>query len=672
MFRSLILIVACTLCKVQCFVVHRVVHNVPTRPGVPRKRFISRWTAGDVDADFERLENAINLDNAEDDQLAQQRVDTLDYIASSRIDIAETILSFVKGPLTLTFFLSLLFQYIAGTTVLRIVNNVSIFHFMLSTIVCPLVLLAIRSRKGVDQEPRQELPRSLAGLSDNYLKFITGYENPKLSCRDTVLCILELWSFTVLPSLLFRPWATPRRLLTRLGAFASLRLYPILSYKLWHQQPRPHSGMVLALRTATKMMSATTLFAIDAALLVGQLRPKVILYSYGLLLISGAFMVLGFRHVKPQTKYWRVVQKFRFPFQLLVGSVVAGIFSKHFRTVDMAFAKQSVGVSISMIPWRNLLSKSLAIISYFGVAWSLIDVRQNLCIAYTHNNSLSSLLSDDLNFGTSKRVVNNESSLRWRYWQSWRDPERIYQRIGSLYGRFWHWLLLEGSVEEQFVRTRQQNTPMRIVNLAKRDNTNLSELFDLSNKNKWKARAMDLVADEHRISIEDKSVSVRICLALALMLMLLQQDRLGSAIYLSFGIGLDFRFDHKKRPPKGTEPSTRLLQARAAKSAHKRAVELYDAEGINRKLAQVTDPEERKRIKKEMSQETQDEVEYMARRLTELIPRTSSEISADDLQSNTIYNTFSERLKAKNYAKMFLDKYAPESTGKESDKKELK
>jgi hypothetical protein len=90
-------------------------------------------------------------------------------------------------------------------------------------------------------------------------------------------------------------------------------------------------------------------------------------------------------------------------------------------------------------------------------------------------------------------------------------------------------------------------------------------------------------------------------------------------------------------PADETKPSTRQLQARAAKSAQKRAVELFDAEGALKKLDLVEDLDLRHERQKELRQQTQQELDYMARRLTELIPRCGSLAGIDQEQLVLLY-----------------------------------
>lgn len=67
-------------------------------------------------------------------------------------------------------------------------------------------------------------------------------------------------------------------------------------------------------------------------------------------------------------------------------------------------------------------------------------------------------------------------------------------------------------------------------------------------------------------------------------------------------------------------PVTRRLQARAAKSAIKRVRDLYNAEAAREEVDSIRDPEECDKRKVEQRRKADEEIQQMARRLTELIP----------------------------------------------------
>lgn len=98
-------------------------------------------------------------------------------------------------------------------------------------------------------------------------------------------------------------------------------------------------------------------------------------------------------------------------------------------------------------------------------------------------------------------------------------------------------------------------------------------------------------------------------------------------MHQTFGIGLGFNFDHMSTMEESELPSTRRLQARAAKSAIRRAQEIYDAASARGALDAIEDPKERKRLAFQMRLDAENEIKYLATKLSELIP---TDLSLDD------------------------------------------
>lgn len=98
------------------------------------------------------------------------------------------------------------------------------------------------------------------------------------------------------------------------------------------------------------------------------------------------------------------------------------------------------------------------------------------------------------------------------------------------------------------------------------------------------------------------------------------QDPLGVAVQQTFGIGLGFEFDHMSKPKVMDKESTRRLQARAAKTALKRAQYLYDPKRAKETLDAISDPKLRKKKAEEMTRRTAQEIQDLGTKLSQLIP----------------------------------------------------
>jgi hypothetical protein len=99
-------------------------------------------------------------------------------------------------------------------------------------------------------------------------------------------------------------------------------------------------------------------------------------------------------------------------------------------------------------------------------------------------------------------------------------------------------------------------------------------------------------------------------------------------VHQTFGIGLGYNFDHMSILEEKELASTRRLQARAAKSAIRRAQEIYgEAASARSALDAIEDPKERNRQAARMRREADDEIKHLATKLSELIP---TDLSLDD------------------------------------------
>jgi hypothetical protein len=99
---------------------------------------------------------------------------------------------------------------------------------------------------------------------------------------------------------------------------------------------------------------------------------------------------------------------------------------------------------------------------------------------------------------------------------------------------------------------------------------------------------------------------------------------LGIAIQQTLGIGLGYNFDHMSQLKKGEVPSPRRLQARAAKSALRRAQVLLDIEQTKDILDNCSIVQDQDVKSTKLRDGAKHELKYLADRLTELVPNDRS------------------------------------------------
>jgi hypothetical protein len=212
---------------------------------------------------------------------------------------------------------------------------------------------------------------------------------------------------------------------------------------------------------------------------------------------------------------------------------------------------------------------------------------------------------------------------QWRHRLQWREPVRIGRVVSNAWDEFWYWLLFSGSVTEQLHLEGRK----RITEQAKREVDAVSIWKKIKeemqndppgtpppDRRLWKKQAMDRIAKFHQEDYERNDFT----------------DPLGIAVQQTFGIGLSFMDGKQHMSPleKGQQPSTRRLQARAAKSALGYVIKLNAAR--DHQLAQFREQEEAKdpkaveAKKAELDQHVRAEISRLAQRLSDNIPPIST------------------------------------------------
>lgn len=577
------------------------------------------WKVGNVYDDLDQLERAITLSNAEQHLRQVEDRERLDTFATNRRPVVRDVRNYILFPSILALMLSFLLRRQGGgiSILARFLVNVSSLHFYLFTVLTPLLLYWNKQRLRLPDPP---LPPELRLLDPEYFRFIvTDWEDPKTSCRDTVLCLLEQWSSAILGAALLA-WARPRnvpslavvaRFLTRLGALASLHQYPQLLYKLKrHHQPRPMDQHTMRLQQVVS--STLSVAPFGAACDLGLFLTRLPGSSNAALTLLGASTL-----TKQLLKQRQSKSTIKQPLAARLATGLVLSLTQGTSLVWMAKSLPTVLLPRALASIRNhptaVALGSLWFALYtFGPLCHLLAVRKLFRFAYTHDISLAndfetvaSILSDP---------VEMKKRLKHRYRLEWRKPERIFQTFSNWKSGFSYWLLFEGGVEDQLRKDFQANnrgeahrqglTVLQRVEQDQKDNPDSPR----PSSTKWKARAMKKLAAKHERDYKKGTFD----------------DPLGVAVQQTFGIGLGYNFDHMTELKSGETPSPRRLQARAAKSAIRRVQDIYNAEAAREQLDSIKDPAERRKQSADLRQKAEEEITFLARRLSDLIPTDST------------------------------------------------
>jgi hypothetical protein len=258
---------------------------------------------------------------------------------------------------------------------------------------------------------------------------------------------------------------------------------------------------------------------------------------------------------------------------------------------------------VRAVPWRLLISSVIVSVAALAPIIHLAAIRRILRVSKTHDLSLTTSLAD---FEEDKL----QERIDWRWRLAWREPQRIRTTLRNWYKAVFHWFFFAGSVQDRL----QRQFHSRRESEARKQGVHVLERFQASidmypstfrpDRDQWKQYAMDILARKHQNDHDQQKFD----------------DPLGIAVHQTFGIGLGYNFDHMSELYDGEKPSLRRLQARAAKSAVRRVQDIYNTTNARVELDRITDPEERELRAQQMQKEAQEEIDFLAKRLTELVP----------------------------------------------------
>jgi len=639
-----------------------------TDKGCMTEADLDSWEAGDVYRDFELLEQGIRLANADVNLQEMERLDLLTHMAGSRRSLIPDVQRYLFLPLLATG----IFRRFP-TPVATILFHLSNFHFWVITVVVPITLLVA---KRITKPPPTPMPIELKGLPIEYLSLSTAtdWERPETSCQDAVLVILEYMTSAVSIMAVFgtlravvssalvthiSKWMAVIQLVTRLAVVGAIHQNPEQLYRIRRQtQPRP-----LPLFTCIMQQAVSSIifflplgFTMDLYVVLGNMSSDAVtaFYSIAFVGIVGTWLRLLEEQRRdanddriPQLQGLKTRMRWLYGIAALViaRAPLRGIFKRHGWTGSVLVEAlqqpfQSAWPLVGRLFWTALLWTLVVTSTLTVPLLHLKAVAKQVRVVYTHDASLAMSPTD------FEKVTHDESRKTWRYRLEWQEkPQRIGQALNKWRSNLAYWLFLEGRTQDQLVQEQQ-------VQREKSHNSADWSLLDRLSRgagygrsfvpqNEWKQNAMSRVADQHQTDYDRKSF----------------EDPLGVAVQQTFGIGLGFNYDHDQPLKKGEQPSLRRLQARAAKSAIRRAQQLYDPQRAKNELDNIVNTEERNARAAEMRKSAEEEMNFLAKRLSELVPPPSEK--SIEFKDRTAVKRFQQRRQPSGWIRVNSHEYRP-------------
>ena len=627
-------------------------------------------TRSTVYEDLKKLEKAIILEEPEvqlRQALLKERVDYIDQ--HSKRPVVLDAVRYIVMPLTYALLLNIVLVSTTGRlsslrTLARAGTHVLDLHFLLCVVWCPILF---NGWKRWYQPQPAPVPFNLDGEQlDIFKKFIPievafeGWDDPATSCTDYVLFLSEYWTSAVngLAWIQLLKWMMTRlvaiiggggggtmgttiatalssswlvlflsctQVVTRMGAFAAVYQFPIKYYELERSTlTRPVGFFPYLMWKMVRVMAvvAPLGFISDFAQVLSQLSTPSVYALYG----SIAVMMYGtwtrmqeisskdplkYHTLKPSTAItkncyrvcygvlWRKQLR-----RLLVG--VTSIQKKRFGGRFL----------LERFFWGSLGIGYLVCLPLLGPIAHLKAISQNFQIEYSNN--LPAILTQKMYNQIHREDPARCNDRRWRYSLCWREPEKLKTVKGRLWSHIPYWLLLKGSEADKHEVERRAAIEKHFKKFtllerlkSEMNDTSISkeERLIRDNPDTWKSRASSFLAERHEKEFETKQIT----------------DPLGVVVYKAFGVGIGYNFDHGSELEEGQEPSTRRLQARAAKSAVRRYNELVEKEQqiqqLNETLMSTNNKEDHDRRIRQMKKKVDQELHYIGNRLYELIPQ---------------------------------------------------
>ena len=239
------------------------------------------WKSGNVYRDLDILEREIKASTAQSNLEHANRIERLEGFAKER----RPLIPFCVKQCLLPLLGGLALSRLPHVKMPQCKRGVKVFtslvdvQFWMVFVITPLCLLALKLMSTTRRESLDSMPEALASLDEETraLSFLTilEWEDPRTSCKDHELFLLEYWASAIVGTavagcflgatrlsadrVVIKQWWTLARLITKLGALASLHQYPNQLYALQRSsQPRPLSFFT---HTMQYLVTSMTVFA---------------------------------------------------------------------------------------------------------------------------------------------------------------------------------------------------------------------------------------------------------------------------------------------------------------------------------------------------------------------------------------------------------------------------
>ena len=629
------------------------------------------WQAGDVYRDLELLEQGIRLANADVNLMQTERLDLLRYMAQSRRPLLPDVQRYLFLPLSAAILLN---RFCLPQT--NVLLRFSTVQFWTTMVVAPIMLLIT---KRLSKPPPDPMPRELEGLALDCLSLSTAtdWEPPETSCQDSVLVLLEYWTSAVslmalvgtvrvvaalspsFRSSIMGCWMGVLQCVTRLAAVAAIHQNPQQLYLI--QRPTQARPLTFFTSLLQQLISSIMFFlplgfSMDVYAILGMIPNEAGTALYSTLFVGAVGTWLRLKEqerchqeeggvpqlqkLKPRTRWLygiasliiarvplcRMLQRRGFTWPIMVEWMqkpLAETWPLFRRGLGSTLLWTFVGVLPLTIPALHLRS-----------------VARQVRVVCTHDASLA---ADPNEY---QKAAQDESRRMWRYRVEWQEnPQRIGQAFNRWKSNLVYWLFFEGRAQDKLVQEQRSQLQSSSVStdwsIKDRILREIEKGLPYVPQDQWKRNAMERVAEKHQADYDRNSFD----------------DPLGVAVQQTLGIGLGFNFEHDQPLEKGQQPSLRRLQARAAKSAIRRVQELYNPQLAKQELADMSDPDQRNAKAKEMRKKAQEEVDFLGRRMAELLPPPSD--MSDAFRDRTVVKRYQQRKEPSSWIRVNSHEYRP-------------